>query len=168
MKLVDLAKRATQILQDAGEKGINNIELAEKLQMPRRRVYDIVAILQAAGLVEAKREKGGTRLFWSTLPAIEPSSAPPSDSKAIEKQKAAISKLEKENAELKEKIKRLREDLSKGVPKKTSAKQMFDSSEIAVRAAKSLKITEVVSSGIEVIIKANGKGIIVEPSSKEK
>lgn len=165
MKLVELARRATQILQEAGEKGINNIELSEKLQMPRRRVYDIIAILRAAGLVESKREKGGTRLIWSSVPSIEPAAAPVADSKADAKLKAQITKLEKENSELKEKVKRLREDKSKSAPKKTSEKQLFDSAEVAVRAAKSLKIVEVINSGIEVLIKVNGKGIVVEPGN---
>jgi len=168
MKLVDLSKKAVTILKEAGEKGINNIELAEKLQMPRRRVYDIIAILRAADLVESKREKGGTRIFWKTIPSIELSIAPVNDTKTLEKQKVEVSKLEKENNELKEKIKRLREDLSKGDTKKTSGKQLFEVPEVAIRAAKSLKITEVVSAGIEVIIKVNGKGIVVEPIFKDK
>jgi len=168
MKLVDLSKKAVTILKEAGEKGINNIELAEKLQMPRRRVYDIIAILRAAELVESKREKGGTRIFWKTIPSIELSTAPVNDTKAHEKQKAEVSKLGKENNELKEKIKRLREDLSKGGTKKTSEKHLFEVPEVAIRAAKSLKITEVTSAGIEVIIKVNGKGIVVEPIFKDK
>ena len=167
MKLVELAKKATDILQDAGEKGINNIELAEKLQMPRRRVYDIIAILRATGLVESKREKGGTRVFWASIPSIETPSAPPDKTKDTEKLESDNAKLKDENKELKEKIKRLREDLSKGGVKKTSAKQMFDSEGIIIRAAKSLKITEVLSSGIEVTIKASGKGLIVEPISED-
>ncbi|NVM53517.1 MAG: hypothetical protein HWN66_07410 [Candidatus Helarchaeota archaeon] len=167
MKLVELAKRATKILQETGEKGINNIELAEKLQVPRRRIYDIIAIFRAVGLVEAKREKGGTRLMWSTISTIESAAAPASDTKSDEKLKAAKTKLEKENDELKEKIKRLREDSSKSEPKKISEKKLFNSTKVAIRAAKSLKITEVISSGIEVIIKASGKGIIVEPGSED-
>ena len=167
MKLVELAKKAVKILQDAGEKGINNIELAEKLQMPRRRVYDIIAILRSTDLIEFKREKGGTRVFWSTIPNIESAPVPSDNSKELEKQKVEIKKLEAENTDLKEKIKRLREDQSKEGPKKTSQKHQFDASEVAIRAAKSLKITEVVSSGIEVIIKASGKGIVVEPTSKD-
>ena len=168
MKLVDLSKKAVTILKEAGEKGINNIEPAEKLQMPRRRVYDIIAILRATELVESKREKGGTRIFWKTIPSIELSTAPVNDTKALEKQKAEVSKLEKENNELKGKIKRLRADLSKGGTKKTSEKQFFEVPEVAIRAAKALKITEVTQSVIEVIIKVNGNGIVVEPISKDK
>ncbi|MFX1294311.1 MAG: hypothetical protein ACFFD2_05560 [Promethearchaeota archaeon] len=167
MKLVDLAKKTTNLLQEAGEKGINNIELAEKLKMPRRRVYDIIAILRAVGLVESKREKGGTRIFWVNIPTITSSTAAPAEIKASEKFKAEIASLKDENSDLKDKIKRLRNDIRESGVEKTLERRMFDSSGIVVRAAKSLKITEVVSSGIEVTIKANGKGILVEPSSED-
>ncbi len=163
---MDLAKLATKYLKDAGDKGINNIELAEKLQMPRRRVYDIIAILRAAGLVESKREKGGTRVFWASVPTIESTAGLPSDVKTSEKLQEEIAKIKGENNELKEKIKRLQVGIPKGDIEKTSGKKFFDSTRVVIRADKSLKITEVVNSGIEVIVKANGKGIIVEPSSE--
>ena len=163
MKLVDLSKKAINYLKDAGEKGINNIELAESLQMPRRRVYDVIAILRAAGLVESRREKGVTRVLWTSIPSIESTTASSNWTEISEKLKAENSKLAEENEGLKEKIKRLREDTSKEEPKRTSEKKIFDTSGIIVRAAKSLKINEVVSSGIQVVIKATGKGIIIEP-----
>ncbi len=166
MKLVDLSKKTIKYLQDAGEKGINNIELAEKMQMPRRRVYDIIATLRAAGLVDLKREKGGTRLFWSTIPSIE-SAVPEEAPKDLEKLNKKITELEHENDDLKEKIKRIRDEKSKTSIEKTSEKKKFDSSGVIIRADKSLKIAEVVSSGIEVTIKATGKGIIVEPFSED-
>ena len=99
MKLVELAKKATNILKDAGEKGINNIELAEKLEMPRRRVYDIIAILRATGLVESKREKGGTRVFWASIPSIESTAPSPEKTKDIEKLESDNAKLKDENKE---------------------------------------------------------------------
>ncbi|HUX99874.1 MAG TPA: hypothetical protein VMV49_09990 [Candidatus Deferrimicrobium sp.] len=163
MKLVELAKKATRILEEAGEKGINNIELSEKLQMPRRRVYDIIAILRAADLVESKREKGGSRISWKSIPSIEPSAPSTNELKLSDKLKDKITKIEEENNDLKEKIKRLQKDISKGAVERTSDKQLFEASGIVVRADKSLKITEVVNSGIEITIKASGKGIVVEP-----
>ena len=167
MKLVELAKKATELLKESGEKGINNIELSEKLQMSRRRVYDIVAILRAAGLIEAKREKGGTRIFWSTIPSIESPTTPAADDKEIANLKTKNKKLEDEIGDLKEKIKRLQKDSTKAGPSKTSKQMMFESSGIIIRAGPNLKITEVVSSGIEVSIKASGKGIVVEPTSED-
>jgi transcription factor E2F3 len=167
MKLTDLSKKAINYLKDAGDKGINNIELAESLQMPRRRVYDVIAILKAAGLVESRREKGGTLVLWAT-PATESANVSSNGTKEIEKLKAENSKIIEENEDLKEKIKRLREDSSKEEPKRISEKKVFDTTGIIVRAAKSLKINEVVSSGIQVVIKASGKGIIIEPISENE
>ncbi|MHA1385977.1 MAG: hypothetical protein ACTSR3_19665, partial [Candidatus Helarchaeota archaeon] len=113
MKLVELANKAIMLLKEAGDKGYNNIELAQKLHMPRRRVYDIIAILRAAGLVEAKREKGGTRINWrgidgSTEPIISGES-PELDEK-IKKLSSDKAKLEAQIEELKEKIQKLKED----------------------------------------------------------
>jgi len=86
----------------------------------------------------------------------------------MEKLKTENSKLVDENESLKEKIKRLREESSKEEPKRISEKKVFDTAGITVRAAKSLKINEVVSSGIQVVIKASGKGIIIEPISEDE
>ncbi|MDD1776553.1 MAG: E2F family transcription factor [Candidatus Helarchaeota archaeon] len=168
MKLTDLSKKAINYLKDAGDKGINNIELAESLQMPRRRVYDVIAILKAAGLVESRREKGGTRVLWACTPAAESVNVSSNGTKELDKLKSENSKLIDENESLKEKIKRIREDTSKEEPKRTSEKKVFDTAGIIVRAAKSLKINEVVSSGIQLVIKASGKGIIIEPISEDE
>ena len=167
MKLFDISEKAIKLLQESGEKGLNNIELAEKLQIARRRVYDIVTILKSADLLESKREKGGTRIFWKSIPSIDSVSQASADDKASKKMESELSKLREENSDLKEKIKKIRADLSKGGVEKTSKKALFETDTLIIRADKSLKITEVVSSGIEVTIKASGKGIIVEPHSKE-
>ncbi|MHA1132405.1 MAG: hypothetical protein ACTSQI_05250 [Candidatus Helarchaeota archaeon] len=167
MKLLDISKKAIKLLQEAGEKGINNIELAEKLQIPRRRVYDIITILKAADLVESTREKGGTFVSWGSIPSIEPVPQTLAEDTVPKKVKSEINKLKEENSELKEKIKKLRGDLSKGGLEKASKKTLFETDGIKIRADKTLKITEVVNSGIEVSIKASGKGIIVEPQSND-
>ncbi len=73
LKLFELAKHAIEILKSAGEEGIINLELAKELEMPRRRIYDIIAILKAAELVKTTREKHGTKVSWighSLLPQI--------------------------------------------------------------------------------------------------
>ena len=168
MKLVELSKKAITYLKNAGEKGINNIELAEKLQMPRRRVYDIIAILKATGLIESKREKGETQVVWASQSAIESSDAPLPGTEELDALKEENSKLIEKNEELKEKIKHLREASTKEEHVKITGKQVFDASGIIVSAAKSLKINEVVSSGIQVVIKVNGKGIVIEPISEDE
>ena len=69
LKLFELAKQTIEILKSAGEEGIINLELAKELEMPRRRIYDIIAILKAAELIATTRETNGTKVTW-----IDPSS----------------------------------------------------------------------------------------------
>ncbi|MHA1250481.1 MAG: hypothetical protein ACTSRP_10870 [Candidatus Helarchaeota archaeon] len=57
MRLIDIARDSIKVLQTVGDKGINNIELAKKLNIPRRRIYDIIAILKASNVA----------LIWSNL-----------------------------------------------------------------------------------------------------
>ena len=35
------------------------------LQIPKRRVYDVKAIMKAANLITTSRDKYGTRIFWN-------------------------------------------------------------------------------------------------------
>jgi sugar-specific transcriptional regulator TrmB len=64
LKLFELAKHAIELIKSAGDKGYLNLELAKELDMPRRRIYDIIAILKAAKLVKTIREKKGTIVTW--------------------------------------------------------------------------------------------------------
>ena len=64
VKLIEIARCAVETLKEVGNKGILNVQLAEILNTPMRRVYDIIAILSASGLVKKKREPNGTRLLW--------------------------------------------------------------------------------------------------------
>ena len=64
MKLEEMASKAINVLKGVGTKGINNAELARTLEVPKRRVYDVVAILKAAELISTTRDKYGTRLYW--------------------------------------------------------------------------------------------------------
>ncbi|MEM2145291.1 MAG: helix-turn-helix domain-containing protein [Candidatus Jordarchaeaceae archaeon] len=65
MKLEEAARKAIELLKEAGENGINNVELAQKLKVPKRRVYDIVNPLKPAGLIEVRKEKGKTKAITS-------------------------------------------------------------------------------------------------------
>jgi len=64
LKLFEIAQHAIEILKSAGDEGIINLELAKELEMPRRRIYDIIAILKAAELIKTIREKNGTKVTW--------------------------------------------------------------------------------------------------------
>lgn len=65
MKLEEAARKAIELLREAGDTGIYNTELAQKLKVPKRRIYDIVNPLKPLGLVEIKKERGKTKVYWS-------------------------------------------------------------------------------------------------------
>ncbi|MFX0132787.1 MAG: hypothetical protein ACFFDN_03985 [Candidatus Hodarchaeota archaeon] len=167
MKLVELAKKAITLLQDAGDKGFNNIDLAQKLHMPRRRVYDIIAILRAAGLVEAKREKGGTRIKWHGIPVVSEvqpdSSVGPELSEKLDKITQEKNELETQVDELKEKIQKLKEEKETTTTEVSISKTKFEVQKISIKPLKSAKITKVQTSPIEIVLEADKKGFVIEP-----
>ncbi|MFX1450396.1 MAG: hypothetical protein ACFFCM_06125 [Promethearchaeota archaeon] len=167
MKLVELAKKAISLLQEAGDKGYNNIDLAQKLHMPRRRVYDIIAILRAAGLVEAKREKGGTRIKWhgiSGVSEIEPAAGvSPDVSEKLNKITQQKNDLEEQVSELKEKIQKLKDEKEVTTTEAVTSKTKFETQKISIKTVKSAKITKVQTSPIEIVLEADKKGFVIEP-----
>ena len=64
MKLEKMAEKAIEMLQFRGSQGISNTLLADQLNVPKRRVYDVIAILRAANLVSTSRNKFGITIFW--------------------------------------------------------------------------------------------------------
>ncbi len=67
MKLEDIATKSIEIIKNSGENGISTSELANMLQVPKRRVYDVKAIMKAAGLINTSRDKNGTKMFWNNM-----------------------------------------------------------------------------------------------------
>ena len=166
MKLVELANKAIFLLKEAGEKGYNNIELAQKLHMPRRRVYDIIAILRAAGLVEAKREKGGTRIKWKGADSgteILSVGESPELSNKVKKLTSAKENLEAQVEELKERIQKLKDEKISTKVEVSSTKTKFDVQKIIIRTVKTAKITKIQSSPIEIVLEADKAGFLIEP-----
>ena len=70
MKLNKIAVKSIQILKNRGLAGISNVELAELIGTTKRRVYDVIAILKAAELINAKRTGDGTHLVWNNKEKI--------------------------------------------------------------------------------------------------
>ncbi len=64
MKLKEIAAHAIEIIKQRGTEGINNAELAKIVGTPKRRVYDVIAILKAANLITTERDGAGTRIYW--------------------------------------------------------------------------------------------------------
>ncbi len=65
MKLEEIAKRSIEIIKEGSPNGVGTAELAQKLNVPKRRVYDVKAIMKAAGLITTSRDKNGTRMYWN-------------------------------------------------------------------------------------------------------
>lgn len=64
MKLEKIAKKAIDIIRSAGVEGVSTSSLSKELQVPKRRIYDVKAIMKAAGLIETRRDKTGTTIYW--------------------------------------------------------------------------------------------------------
>lgn len=167
MKLVDLAKKAISLLQEAGEKGYNNIDLAQKLHMPRRRVYDIIAILRAANMVEAGREKGGTRIKWlgiANLGNMATTSDETSDLKVkFDKISSEKEELTAQVEDLKDKIQKMKGEALQKSMEVSKTKTKFEVTKISIRTVKTAKFTKIQTSPIEIILEADKEGFVVEP-----
>ncbi|MCY3410036.1 MAG: hypothetical protein INQ03_00225 [Candidatus Heimdallarchaeota archaeon] len=67
MKLEEIARKSIDIIKEKGSDGVTTSYLAEVLQVPKRRVYDVKAIMKAAGLINTHRDRNGTRLYWNQI-----------------------------------------------------------------------------------------------------
>ena len=169
MKLVDLAKESVRVLRECGEIGIRSDILAERLDTPKRRVYDVIAVLKALDQVRTTRKFDGTIVTW-----IDKSK----DSIPREQFMTLKTQLEQESnerkdfqvqvAELKEQVRiskiKLRRE-SQAV--ETSDKTEFNTTQLCVRALSSNGIKSVKHSGVEVRIETHEAGMIVDPSEVE-
>ena len=169
LKLVDLAQESVKILQECGEDGIKSDLLAEKLETPKRRVYDVIAVLKALGHVDTSRKFDGTTITW------------------IDKSKDYVAKnlhdelriqfseesdgrknLQVQVAELKEQLRITRTKLRRDVQAVEMVdKSEFNTTQLRVRALSSSGIKRVKHDGIEVLIITNESGIVVDPSEIE-
>ncbi|MGQ4833045.1 MAG: hypothetical protein ACP6IS_03970 [Candidatus Asgardarchaeia archaeon] len=167
MKLYEIAARAIKILQEAGPEGIHSTELIKRLGIPRRRIYDIIAVFSAANLIRIVREKGGSKLYW-----IE---ALPEPSKKMAQLEDMVRALKKENEELKAKYEAL---LQKAETREVAGeKQVIQEMQVdkiklpvkkvEIRAEVPHRITRVYSTGIGAIVESDGEGLIIIPAIKK-
>ena len=169
MKLVDLAKESVRVLRESGEAGIRSDILAERLNTPKRRVYDIIAVLKALGQVSTTRKFDGTVVKWidSTKDFV------PRETHSTLKTQLELESNERKNlqvqvAELKEqvrisKIKLRRESAAVEI----SNKSEFNTTQLRVRALSSNGIKSVKHSGVEVRIETHEAGMVADPSEVE-
>lgn len=64
MKLEEIARRSIDLIKDSGAVGVSTAQLAKQLKVPKRRIYDVKAIMKAANLIKTTRDRNGTKLFW--------------------------------------------------------------------------------------------------------
>jgi len=168
LKLVELAQKSIELIEEAGTQGIRSDVLASMLQSPKRRVYDIVAILKALGLVTTKRKSDGTTLMWVDR-SVEFVQRSEYEALKTRLSDATLTKnqLQVEVAELKEQLRltRLkipRESQTVGTVRKTE----FETTQLRVRPTSRLGFKKVTDSGMEVIIETHDPGMTVDPSEE--
>lgn len=157
MKLEEAARKAFEILREAGDKGIYNLELAQKLRVPKRRVYDIINPLKPLGLIELKKEKGKTKIYWS---AKREAMLKPEKKETPEKE----DRIKIETVKLKEKDKFIEPELrEQGVE---SFK--FNCSVLKISCHDPTKSCSVYHDGFEVVVETDGESLIVKTESSKK
>ncbi len=166
MKLIELAENAARLLKESGEAGIRSDILAEQLDTPKRRIYDVIAVLKALGHVTTKRRFDGTTVTWidRTKDHIA--------LREFEALKAQFEAANSERIELQLQVVQYKEQLRIAKTRlKRDAKAIaaadkteFDTPQIRVRALSSSGIKRVRNSGIEVVIETNEPGMVVDPT----
>jgi len=155
VRLMEMTKRAVEILQKAGEQGCLNIELAWKLGVSRRRIYDIIAVLRAVDLIKTVKERRGTRIIWKT---------PLHFQEEKERLLQEYRKLKKEKYSLEKQITILEEQLEALKEKKVvqiSETVKFNVRKIRIKSESGfLRIS---GRGMEAIVESSSPGIIVQP-----
>lgn len=160
MHLRDMARKAIEILQEVGEEGCLILELAYKLGVSRRRIYDIVAVLRAADLITTKRERRGTRIIWKT--ELQYLKEKKMLLEVIKKERTLRKTIERKLLELRDKETWMGEEEKRGKAiVQTPEMVKFNVSKLRIRSDGGyLKVS---NKGIEAIVESTRPGIIVEP-----
>jgi hypothetical protein len=169
LKLVNLAREALKILQACGEEGIKSEELAVLLRSPKRRVYDIIAVLKALNQVETTRKFDGTTVTWIDRSREQ---VPRSEYDGLRIQLSDESderkRLQVQVAELKEQLRITRTKLRRDVKTvETADKTEFSTTQLRIRALSGTGIKKVEHSGVEVLVETHEAGMVVDPEEVE-
>ncbi|MDF1537519.1 MAG: hypothetical protein P1Q69_01270 [Candidatus Thorarchaeota archaeon] len=169
MKLVELAQRSVSILKEQGEEGIRSDELADRLDVPKRRVYDVVAVLRSLEQVETKRRFNGTTVTWIDRSRdYVPRSEYASIKTRLDEESLARRDLQTQLAETKEQLRITRSKLRLDVQAVSSAnKTEFNTTHLRIRSQSSRGFKRVTDSGLEAIVETYEPGIVVDPSTVE-
>jgi hypothetical protein len=158
-----------RILKEAGEEGIKSDVLARQLNTPKRRVYDVIAVLKALDQVETSRKFDGTTIVWIDRSRDFVSKQLHEDLKLRLNQESDERKqFQVQVAELKEQLRITKSKLRRDVQAIEMAnKTEFLTTQLRIRALSSNGIKRVEHSGIEVLIETHESGMVVDPSEVE-
>jgi hypothetical protein len=169
LKLVELAEASVSILQECGEDGIKSDTLAERLDTPKRRVYDVIAVLKALGHVHTSRKFDGTTITWiDRTNEYVPKNVHDELRIQLSRESDERKDLQVQVAELKEQLRITRSKLRRDIQAvETASRTEFNTTQLRVRSLSSNGIKRVKHDGIEVLIITNEPGIVVDPSEIE-
>lgn len=169
LKLFDLAIESVRVLNERGESGIRSDILAEILNTPKRRVYDVIAVLKALGQVTTTRKFDGTIVTWiDTTKGFVPRVTYDDLKIQLDKESSERKMLQVQVAELKEQVRISKTKLRREtLPVETSDKTEFNTTQLRVRALSSNGVKRVEHSGIEVLIETHEPGLVVDPEEKK-
>ncbi len=170
MKLVDLARESVRILKEIYPQGIKSEALARELNVPKRRVYDIIAVLKGLDLIETERRYDGTTLTW-----IDRSQnfVDRTEYEDIREQLSAMresrNELQVQVAELKEQLRHAKSKIRLDIkPVEAKTRTEFNTKQLTIRPITPKGFKKVQNAGVEVIIETYDPGIIVDPTEKEE
>ncbi len=169
MKLCEMAEESIRLLKESGKAGIRSDMIADILKVPRRRVYDVIAVLKALGLVTTTRRINGTTVTWNDpFERIVPRTEHESVVSRLRAVEAARAELQVENAALKEKVRQLEAKCRSSMTSTEAyTKVHFNTSYLRVKCAGCGGFKNVKNAGLEVIIESNNRGMIVDPTPVE-
>lgn len=169
LKLVDLAIESVRVLKERGESGIRSDILAEILDTPKRRVYDVIAVLKAVGQVTTTRKFDGTIVSWiDRTKGFVPREIFEDLKIQLDLESSERKTLQVQVAELKEQVRISKTKLRREtLAVETSNKTEFNTTQLRVRALSSNGVRRVEHSGIEVLIETHEPGMVVDPEEKK-
>ncbi|MBD3406398.1 MAG: hypothetical protein GF411_09830 [Candidatus Lokiarchaeota archaeon] len=170
VKLVDLAAEAVKVLKEYGEEGIRSDILAEQLRTPKRRVYDVLAVLRALKLVKTNRRFNGTTVTWvDPIKDFVQRNEYEDIKSQLDEERQSRKDLQVQVAELKEQIRITKSKLRRDTPSiEVSEKTEFNTTQLRIRSLSSSGFASVKDSGMEVYIETHEPGMVVDPTVSKK
>ncbi|UCE09654.1 MAG: hypothetical protein JSW61_11860 [Candidatus Thorarchaeota archaeon] len=169
MKLVDLSRELIRVLKETYPAGKRSDVIAKDLGVPKRRVYDVIAVLKSLDMVRTSRRYDGTTVTWIDRSEDFVSRA---DYDAIrmnlDEVNVARKDLQVQVAELKESLRVTKTKLRTDVPTvEASDRMVFHTTQLRIRPLSSNGIKRVRDSGMEVLVETNEAGMLVDPAETE-